>query len=56
MKLAVISDIHGNVLALRAVLADMARQGVDQTLNLGAILSGPLSVQLVPAPKGNFLW
>ena len=42
MKLAVISDIHGNLPALRAVLADIARQGVDQTLNLGDILSGPL--------------
>ena len=42
MKLAVISDIHGNLLALQAVLADIARQGVDQTVNLGDILSGPL--------------
>lgn len=42
MKLAVISDIHGNLPALQAVLADIARQGVDQTLNLGDILSGPL--------------
>ena len=42
MKLAVISDIHGNLLALEAVLADIARQGVDQTVNLGDILSGPL--------------
>jgi predicted phosphodiesterase len=44
MKLAVISDIHGNLLALEAVLADIARQGVDQTVNLGDILSGPLQV------------
>ncbi len=44
MKLAVISDIHGNLLALQAVLADIARQGVDQTVNLGDILSGPLQV------------
>lgn len=44
MKLAVISDIHGNLLALQAVLADIARLGVDQTVNLGDILSGPLQV------------
>ena len=42
MKLAIISDIHGNLPALQAVLADIAHQGVDQTLNLGDILSGPL--------------
>ena len=39
MKLAVTSDIPGNLLAL---LADIARQGVDQTVDLGNILSGPL--------------
>lgn len=44
MKLAAISDIHGNLLALQAVLADIAREGVDQTVNLGDILSGPLQV------------
>ncbi|MFI5443884.1 metallophosphoesterase family protein [Polaromonas sp. UC242_47] len=44
MKIAVISDIHGNLLALQAVLADIARQGVDQTVNLGDSLSGPLQV------------
>ena len=42
MKLAVISDIHGNLFALQAVLADIARQSVDQTVNLGDMLSGPL--------------
>jgi predicted phosphodiesterase len=51
MKLAVISDIHGNLLALQAVLADIARQGVDQTLNLGDILSGPLQ----PAKTADLL-
>lgn len=44
MKIAAISDIHGNLLALQAVLADIARQGVDQTVNLGDSLSGPLQV------------
>jgi predicted phosphodiesterase len=51
MKIAVISDIHGNLLALQAVLADIARQGVDQTVNLGDILSGPLQ----PAETADLL-
>jgi predicted phosphodiesterase len=51
MKLAVISDIHGNLLALEAVLADIADQGVDQTVNLGDILSGPLQ----PAETADLL-
>ena len=42
MKIAAISDIHGNLAALDAVLADIAEQGVDLTVNLGDILSGPL--------------
>jgi predicted phosphodiesterase len=42
MKLAVISDIHGNLPALQAVLDDIERQNVDQVVNLGDILSGPL--------------
>ncbi len=41
MRLAVISDIHGNLHALEAVLADIAAQGVDATLSLGDFLSGP---------------
>jgi predicted phosphodiesterase len=51
MKLAVISDIHGNLPALQAVLADIAAQGVDQTVNLGDILSGPLQ----PAETADLL-
>ncbi|MEB0139058.1 MULTISPECIES: metallophosphoesterase family protein [unclassified Undibacterium] len=42
MKIAVISDIHGNLAALDAVLADIDRQQVDLTVNLGDILSGAL--------------
>ncbi|GGF09333.1 DNA methylase [Aliidongia dinghuensis] len=42
MKIAVIADIHGNLLALDAVLADIAARGVDLTVNLGDIVSGPL--------------
>lgn len=42
MKLAVISDIHGNLPALDAVLADIQSQGIDQIVNLGDIVSGGL--------------
>lgn len=42
MKLAVLSDIHGNLGALDAVLADVAARRVDVIVNLGDILSGPL--------------
>jgi predicted phosphodiesterase len=51
MKLAVISDIHGNLPALQAVLDDIARQGVDRIVNLGDILSGPL----LPAETADVL-
>jgi putative phosphoesterase len=42
MRLAVVSDIHGNLPALEAVVADIKRRGVDQIVNLGDNLSGPL--------------
>lgn len=41
MRVAVISDIHGNIAALDAVLDDIARRGVDHIVNLGDCLSGP---------------
>lgn len=42
MRLAALSDIHGNLSALEAVLADLRRRGIDQIVNLGDILSGAL--------------
>jgi len=41
MKLAVLSDIHGNVRALNAVIHDLERREVDQVVNLGDCLYGP---------------
>ena len=41
-RLAVLSDIHGNLAALEAVIADLERRGVRQVVNLGDSLSGPL--------------
>ncbi len=42
MKIAIISDIHGNLPALEAVLAEIDQEGVDQIINVGDTLGGPL--------------
>jgi len=51
MRLALLSDIHGNLAALEAVTADLRRRGVDQVVNLGDSLSGPL----LPLETAQFL-
>lgn len=51
MRIAFVSDIHGNLPALQAVVADMAPRGVDRVINLGDSLSGPL----LPAATAQFL-
>ena len=45
MKLAAISDIHGNIAALEAVLSDIERRGIPQIVNLGDSLSGPFDAR-----------
>jgi predicted phosphodiesterase len=42
VRIAALSDIHGNLWALEAVLADAKSLGVDLFVNLGDVLSGPL--------------
>jgi len=45
MRLAVVADIHGNLPALQAVIADIAdikQREVDGVVNLGDCVSGPL--------------
>lgn len=42
MRIAVISDVHGNILALDAVLGDIAKQRADRIVDLGDRVSGPL--------------
>jgi predicted phosphodiesterase len=52
MRLGVVSDIHGNLPALQAVMADAAAAGgVAGWVNLGDILSGPLW----PAETADYL-
>ena len=42
MRLALVSDIHGNLAALDAVIADMKNRHIQCVVNLGDTLSGPL--------------
>ncbi len=51
MRIAVVSDIHGNLAALNAVVTDFTRRGVDAAVNLGDSLSGPL----LPQETAQFL-
>jgi predicted phosphodiesterase len=43
MKISIISDIHGNLHALQAVLAEIDREGTDLIINVGDTLGGPLA-------------
>ncbi len=42
MRIAILGDIHGNLGALEAVLADIEGRDVEMTVNLGDVVSGPL--------------
>ena len=44
-EIAVVSDIHGNSWALKAVLEDIRNRGINTILNLGDSLYGPLDPQ-----------
>lgn len=41
-KIAIVSDIHGNIAALEKVVADIETRQVDRVFNLGDHVSGPL--------------
>jgi len=45
MRFAAIADIHGNDLALEAVLADIRAAGIADIVNLGDMASGPLDAR-----------
>ena len=48
MKIAILSDIHGNSWALHDVLKDIKSKKIETIINLGDSLNGPLD------PKGTF--
>src|SRR5690348_12175695 len=45
MRFAAIADVHGNHLALDAVLADIRANGIRDVVNLGDMASGPLDAR-----------
>jgi diadenosine tetraphosphatase ApaH/serine/threonine PP2A family protein phosphatase len=45
MRFAAIADVHGNYLALEAVIADIRAQGIEEIVDLGDMASGPLDAR-----------
>src|SRR5215207_8017236 len=45
MRFAAIADVHGNHLALEAVVVDIRAQGINEIVNLGDMASGPLDAR-----------
>jgi len=46
MRVAVLNDIHGNLPALDAVLADVEEEGVDAIICGGDVVAGPFPVEV----------
>ena len=53
MKLAVISDIHGNIVALRAALEAIERAGADRLLVLGDLFGARHAADILDALSGR---
>jgi predicted phosphodiesterase len=45
LRFAAIADVHGNYLALEAVIADFRAQGIGEIVNLGDMASGALDAR-----------
>ncbi|TVQ61061.1 MAG: metallophosphoesterase [Phycisphaerales bacterium] len=57
MQTAVISDIHGNAEALRAVLADISSRGIERIICLGDIIGyGPEPLECVDLVAEKCAW
>jgi len=52
MRIALISDLHGNLVSLEAVFQDIERTGVDETICLGDVATlGPRPREVVDAQR-----
>src|SRR5258708_175299 len=52
MRIAVLCDIHGNVPALQAVLAEVEKAGVDLVVFGGDVAAGPMPVETIEVLAG----
>ncbi len=54
MRLAILSDIHGNLVGLEAVLSDLRRRRVEQILCLGDVAAtGPQPCEVIEILRGK---
>jgi putative phosphoesterase len=59
MRVAVLADVHGNLPALRAVLAEVDGEGVDAIVVAGDVVGGPYpreALELLAARPEALLW
>ena len=56
MRLAVLADVHGNLPALEAVLADVQRQGADGIIVAGDLTAGPQPVETMRLLRSLGSW
>src|SRR5690349_8458108 len=59
MRIVVLADIHGNLPALRAVLAEVDRLGADAIVVAGDVMAGPLprqSLELLSSRPERLHW
>ncbi len=52
MRLGIISDIHGNLLALEAVLAELENEPPDRLICLGDVVAGPRAHDALARVRG----
>ena len=52
MRIAVLCDIHGNLPALQAVLAEVEKSGVDLVVFGGDVAAGPMPVETIEVLAG----
>jgi predicted phosphodiesterase len=52
MRIAVLCDIHGNLPALQAALAEVERAGVDLLVFGGDVAAGPMPVETIEVLAG----
>ena len=54
VRFAIVSDVHGNLVALEAVIADLQRRGVDRVVHGGDLaLTGCQGAEVIDRVRGQ---